>query len=301
MTEDTEGAVLEAPDVEEVVETPEHSDPAPEDALADMRARLSASEQARVAAEQRAAQAGGQAANAQTAALEQAIQATEAKRIQAKANYRAAREAGDIDAEQEASEAAAKASIRLDALKAEQERLKNAPPRQAAPQQQQSVLPGAEAQRWLAEHPKVNTDRVYAAAVTQAHHQAVQSGIEVESPDYFRFCEAELRARFGPNHGKEESAVTETPSRQQQAAPAKPKPQAPASSYATPPGRGNATNARGANDINTIASKLGIDPDVLREFADVNNMPLDKYLKAQADIIAERGGSITYGEGAVLR
>ena len=301
MNDDADGAVIDAPEIEtETAETAHNDSPAPEEALAEVRARLAASEQARIAAERRAAQAGGQAANAQTAALEQAIQATEGRRAQAKANYRAAREAGDIDAEQEASEAAAKASIRLDELRAEQERLKNAPPRQQAQQQPQTTLPGPEAQRWLAEHPKVNTDRAYAAAVTRAHEAAAQSGIEIESPDYFRFCEAELRARFGPNHGKDESAVTETPPRQQQAAPAQ-KPRAPASSYATPPGRGNPTNARGANDINAIAAQLKVTPDDLREFADVNNMPLDKYLKAQAEILAERGGAITYGDGNVLR
>ena len=290
MNEDAEAEVLEAPEVEE-----QHAGPTPEEALAEARQMLADSEAARQAAEQRAQQAGGQAANAQEAALREAIVSTEAALAQARANYRTAREAGDLDAEQQASENASMARLRLEALKGEQQQ------RRAAPQiqQQASPIPGPAAQRWLAEHPKVNTDPVYAAACSEAHYRAVQR-FESESPEYFRFCEAELRARFGDNHGKDEP-VTTPPKQQPQAAAPRQQAKPPASSYATPPGRGNQTNARGDGDINAIAAKLGTDADTLREFAGVNGMTVDQYVKKQAEILSERNTQITYGDGAVFR
>jgi hypothetical protein len=282
--------------------SPEH------DALADIRRQLAESEAARVAAEQRAAQAGGQVANAHNAALEAALSSEESRLNAAKAAYRAAREMGDIDAEVSASEEIAAARPRVDALKMEKQRMaaqRQAPQQPNAPQQQAGRIPGPAARAWMDDHPLINSDPAYANAAEAAHNRAIAGGHEPESPGYFASINRELESRFGENHGR--TAAMTAPPRQQpgRQAPAQQQQQRtrpPASSFATPASRGNPTNARGGADINSIANALGVTADDVREAADFSNMPLDKYLKAQADILAERGSNqITYGNGTVYR
>jgi hypothetical protein len=291
--------VIDEPVTEETTDGP-----APEDVLAEARERLAAAErerdlerQARVDAEARAQQVGHQAQTAQHVALDATIASEEARLAQARANYRAAREAGDYDAEANAMAVISAAAPKLEWLK-DQKARGAAAPAPAAPQQRPSGgnIPGAAAREWMKAHPKLDTDPIYAAAVQAAHDRAVRDHAP-ESPGYFASVNNDLERAFGPDHGKEVTVAAKTP-----------KPRVPASSFGTPPGRGNSEGRGAGASVTEVANALGVAPEDVREFARVSFPRLDdaaaikKYCEHQQAILAERGNhGITLGDGKVYR
>jgi hypothetical protein len=284
----------------------------PEDAVANATARMQEAEaeaarerQARLDAEARAAQAGNAVVGAHTVAVDNALAAEESRLAAARSAYKTARESGDVDAEQVAIEESAAARHRIERLKEQKEQIRRQP---TSPAPQSGGMPGAEAQRWLREHPKSQTDPVYRAALSVVHEQAVRAGLPVESPDYFAFAERELSARFGANHGKDEP-VTSRPNTPGARRPV-------ASSTATPLHRsGGAGGARGTADVRSLLARLneiteGDEPITLTDFeehAQATYPRLDKaeavarYAKAQEEILGQRQSVQNTGNGRIYR
>jgi hypothetical protein len=281
--------------------------PTPEEALAGVREQLAAAEAradqeraARTAAEQRAAQASQATQGAHETTLEARLQSETSRRDSAKARYRAAREAGDIEAEIAANEELSAAVQMVQALTIERGRIAA---QKAAPRpepQNAGNIPGPAASRWLAEHPKISTDASYYAACQSAHEAALRDGCAVESPAYFNHINARLEQQFGPDHGKEGSVQTRPaapaaqPARQNGAR---------ASSVATPPSRG-APQSQARNGVNMaqIAARLGVTEQDCLEAADICNMKPEVWAAKQAEILAQRGPqSAIHGADQVYR
>jgi hypothetical protein len=288
--------------------------PTPEQALAEARQRLAtsesqrqAAEQARQAAEQRAQQAGGAVQSAHEGALETRLNAEKTRLASAERSYRAAREAGDIDAEILASKELAGATHLIAACENEKARLAsqraNAAQQQQQVPQQSSRIPGPAARAWMDDHPKINSDPTYGHAAEQAHNRAIARGHEPESSGYFDSINADLERSFGANHGRDAGMADPPPARQ---APSKP----PASSYSTPRSNGGATTRNGeAADVAKVCdaiSSMGdtrITPEILQEHADASKMSLKDYVASQMQILAERkqGRSGGMGQDIVYR
>lgn len=291
--------------------TADDTQQSPEDALANMGDQLTAAQdaaarerQARIDAEFRAAEATGAARGAHSVAVASAIEAENARLERARASYRTAREAGDLDAEQKAIEESGAARARLERLNEQKTAIERAPQQQ--PQRQAAPEPGPAAKQWLADHPKHATDPVYRAALQVVHDAAVAGGLTVESPQYFDFAERELSTRFGPNHGKD-APVGDQGNRGNGSSTRRPA----ASGTAPGPSRGGSSPQRGTADVNSIAAKLGVPPDEIVAHAIAtyprlaaekgDNEAVARYVKAQEAILSERDDSITVGNGRMYR
>lgn len=284
--------------------------PTPEEALAEAQKRIAAEEDRRRAAErqaeeqrQRAEQAYQEAqrakadvGSAREASLNSAIATAKARRQNAQAIKRAARESGDWDAFDKADEdfADSAADLRmLEAQKQQFEAWKAQQQRQPAQQPQQPTRTdtgySAEAQAWIDRHPRFNTDDDYKALAIAAHGTALEQGIREGTPAYFRHIDDKL-ARFYPEDG------TPNMNGQRRAAPA--------SSTAAPPSRATTPNVgrRVGTDPQSVARAMGIPMDVMAEGARICGMSLEEYAKDQASILNERAngaptGLTTSGEG----
>ncbi len=270
-----------------------HDNISPEDALADVREQLAASQAAaerervaRLAAEQQAQQAAGATAGAHEAALAARLAAEDQKIGTAKAALRAARESGDLDAETDAMQHLASATQMKAAFQAEQARIRSQPAARHQAQPQQQGGQSEAAQRWISEHPRFNTDRYYRATAEAAHFEAVESGIQTDTPAYFAHINRVIAEKYGQEGRQDVPDTRQTPPRQR----------APASSYGTPPARGANGPARDGTDINRIAAEISalgdgqVTPEAIRHHADIAGMKLEDYLKSQAQILAERRG-----------
>jgi len=294
-------------------------DDSPEQVIADMRkqveaanAAADAAREAQRLADERAAQAGSRVQSAQEQQLDALIVGSEAAIASAENAYIAARESGDVAAEVKAQRALASAQVRHDALSGEKARMARtrAQPQtqpQGQPQPAAGRIPGPAARAWMDDHPKINSDPAYANAAEAAHHRAIASGHEPESPGYFQSINSELTRRFGENHGRDE-AVAEPPARRPPlAATLQRQPGPRASSFATPQDRGNSGSRGAPADVQEIARKLNVTRDDVVEAAEYTYPKLDKaeavkrYCAKQAEILAERNSTITYGDGAVYR
>lgn len=146
------------------------------------------------------------------AIIAQALEGAVAEQRAARATIRSARDAGDVDAEMSAVEALSAATFRVTQATAELEAAKSmraAQPQQT--QQQSAYAPSPEAQKWLDEHPRYNTDRVYRGAAHEAHNEAVRQGMPSGSPQYIDYIERVMTAEFGENHGQAQSGGRSQP------------------------------------------------------------------------------------------
>lgn len=283
----------------------------PEDALFNVEAQLRATQeeaarerQARADAESRAAQADNAVVGAHAAAIDGAISAAKSQLDAAERDFIAAREAGDVSAEARANRLIASLAPRLDRLEEQKAQIA----RQPAPQAQPSGgnVPGPDAQRWLAEHPKSRTDPVYRAALGVVHDQAVQAGLAVESPEYFKFAERELAARFGANHGKDEPVNKPNGAGARRPA---------TSSTAAPLSRGGNAGARGASNVRDIVARLnemheGEDPITVADIEEIaqstwpkldRDAAIKRYVESQEQILGQRQSVQNTGNGKHYR
>lgn len=210
--QDDGGGQQAAPSV--TIERPEEI--SPEDALAESRRQLQASQQQTAdarrqarEAQQIAQRASAQAQEATTArvsdrevAVTSVLDGAKAEVTAAKAAYRAAREAGDVDAEIAAQELLASATMRAGAATAELDRIKAAPKPQPQAQPNQQGGPSPEAQAWLDAHPAYNTDRKYKAIANEAHNEALRAGHRDGSQSYVDFIDGVMTEEFGDGHGQ---------------------------------------------------------------------------------------------------
>lgn len=186
----------------------------PEDALAESRRQLQASQQQTAearrqarAAQQQAQHATTQAQEATTArisdreiAVNSVLESAKAEQATARAAKRLAREAGDLDAEMAAEEMFTVATTRMHNATAEIERIKAAP--KPKPPEQQAPTATPETQRWMDEHPAYHTDRRYQALANATHFEAIEAGHPVESPGYFDYVNNALAEVYGEDHGQ---------------------------------------------------------------------------------------------------
>jgi hypothetical protein len=129
------------------------------------------------------------------------LEGAKAEQNAAKMAIRSAREMGDVDAELAAQEAFSGASYRIAQATGELEYLK-AQPRPS--QQRQAGGRTPEAQRWLDEHPRFNTDRKYRGVAIDAHNEAIREGNPEGSPQYVDYIDRVMAQEFGENHGHDD-------------------------------------------------------------------------------------------------
>lgn len=187
----------------------------PEDALADSRQQLQAKDREVAEARRRTREAEHRAEAAQAEAgqvrqsqaqdrqaiVAQAIETATAEQKTARGALIAAQESGDANAMADAVEALSGASSRFNQATGELAWLKAQPaPKQTQPQQSGRTT---EAQRWLDEHPRFNTDRKYRGVAIDAHNEALRSGNKEGSPEYVDFIDNVMAQEFGADHGHE--------------------------------------------------------------------------------------------------
>lgn len=134
----------------------------------------------------------------------------------AKAAMRAARDSGNLDAEMEASENFSKATVRVEALTIEKNQFDAQKPTliESAKKRGEVVATkaparAAEAQKWLDEHPRFETDPMYKADAIQAHNAALAAGISPNSPQYPQYLNTALGRIYGKEHGHEGGSTSQ--------------------------------------------------------------------------------------------
>ncbi len=234
--------------------------------------------------------------SAQKQALEATLAGEDRRIAAARQRYRAAREAGDIEAEDAANDelADARANKRLlerdRAAWEEWEREQQAEaqrrpvPQERAPQAPQQQAPAEQwtdaDRRWLAEHPDFEQDADCEVYVRTAAQRAMQRGISFRSEAFY---EAASRAydRFQQLRSYEQGEAEPQP-QQRQEAPAAPRARQPsAASMAPSPSRGmGGDRRRPAPSIEAVAKRLGTSAEELRSFARAQGQNIDAYVSA---------------------
>lgn len=205
----------EAPTVE-IIEEP----PTPEGALADLHKALAEKDkvikskdgvindlsQGKTRVERELQRAAVVRVNDRRVAVSEAISSATSEKNQAVAAKRAAREAGDIEAELKADEALQAASFRLHSANAELASLpKEGDPASAAGR---VTDPGAQgngvspqAQAWIDAHPRFNSDKGYRDAMLASHAALLRDGVMEGSPAYFRGLDETAAVLDGTGNG----------------------------------------------------------------------------------------------------
>lgn len=162
-----------------------------------------AENRARRATEEAGKQAVGRIAEQQRGAKAELDAATAAKRSAMDA-LRAARDAGDLDAEAKAIDDLTDANVRareaqghvtrIDAL------IKQGAERQGGDRQAHQDADGGESpafRAWKKAHPKFESDKIYRGVAVGAHEQALEDGIIEGSPAYWRFVNKTIADHYG--------------------------------------------------------------------------------------------------------
>lgn len=227
----------------------------PEDALAETQRQLKESDQRNAdarrqqrEAEERARRAEAAAAQATTTqqsgrltAVTSAVDTAKALKAAALAQYKAAREAGDIEAEVQANDHLSVANTELMRAQTELEWLKSQPAPAAQPQPQAG--PSDAAKRWIEDHPEFNVAGAYRRAALGAHEEAVARGLRTDSQDYVDYIDQIMANEFGEGHGKGQSQ------RQQKEPPVRDRSNT--RSDAAPPSRSSAGGQSGWREVVT--------------------------------------------------
>lgn len=128
------------------------------------------------------------------AALKAELESAKTARDAASAAYRAARESGDLDSEQAAIELLTAANVNIRQGEADLARHGAAPradggaaPQPPAQPSGQKFTPATQA--WIDAHPQFLTDPAYRAACAGADQLARARGLDVDTPEYFRYVE----------------------------------------------------------------------------------------------------------------
>lgn len=283
---------------EEEVQTPEQLAEEHKRQIDELTRQAQADRAAKLESDRRAAEMADKAKAAQTdafSAQEKAIASqleTQERLVQqAKASMRAARDAGDFDAEEKAMDSLTDAKVAISTLNNQKAYLetvkKQAPPPQSQQSQQsqpqQEVYRGRHgfskaSEEWIDKHPEFDSDPFYKTMVISAAQAAVQDGCVADSPQFFRFIETTVSKAF----------PAQPPQQQQQ----QQRPRPPASSVGAPQSRTGANagaSQQQTQQVNAaaVAKALNVTVDDLQQFAKINKMPLDKYLAEQVAILEE--------------
>ena len=284
--------------------------PEPDEAVAAMARRAQAAEERAAALEaERTAwqkerddltrtktEAESRGVNAQKQALLTEISAVDRQILAARQRRRAAREAGDLDAEDTAIDEATQAVARKQLLErdkvawddweaqqaAEAEAAKSRRAAEPAPETRQQPT-GARLtpkdEEWVGAHPEFKEDRRCERWIRAAADQAISDGVTRGSTAFYRELSAaydeyqDLNRRRGAEPEPEPEQRRETPTRRSQPS---------AASMGTPPSRGNGgqNGSRGAQvSAAAVAKRLGVTEDEMRSFA---RGDYNKYVQTQA-------------------
>lgn len=190
----------------------------PEAALADSREQLQAkdrqvadarriardADQRRVAAEAEVQRARETQVVDRQSVVAQAMETAKAEQSAARIALRTAQETGDAEAMASAVEALSGATYRFSQANGELDHLKAMPKPQARPPQQQSGR-STDAQRWLDEHPRFETDRKYRGVAIDAHNEAIAKGNREGSREYVDYIDRVMTDEFGEGHGRDDN------------------------------------------------------------------------------------------------
>ncbi|MBM7047569.1 hypothetical protein [Rhizobium lusitanum] len=141
------------------------------------------------------AQVRNTAVSAEMMALDNAIANVEHERNDAKQKYRLAMEAGDFEAAADAQAAISEVAVKAQRMKegkAALERRSEDAKQKSDPIEQYVTGMTATSASWVRSHPDMFLNDAKRSYVIAAHHKAVESGISIDSDDYFDFIEKEM-------------------------------------------------------------------------------------------------------------
>jgi hypothetical protein len=210
--------------------------------VAEARRVAREADQRRQAAEAQVIQAQEGRVNDRQTVVAQALEGAKSEQAAAKLAIRSAREMGDVDAELAAQEAFQGSTYRIAQATGELEYLRAQPRPSAQPQR---TGRSAEAQQWLDDHPRFNTDRVYRGVATDAHNEALREGHSEGSRSYVDYIDQIMTREFGEGHGQAED--------NQQGARPMAQPARRPGSTSLPPSRGGGTGS----GWKTVKTELG--------------------------------------------
>jgi len=138
----------------------------------------------------------------------------------AKARYREATEAGDTDGIIAAQEEISRAVAQMERLTGHQPQTlprsdpeyfnRYAPQQEQKDQQNQRVGPSEQALEWRKRNPWFDNDVTMQAFALGVHRQLVDNGVEVDTPDYYKAIDKEVRSRFPERFKREASRRQDT-------------------------------------------------------------------------------------------
>ena len=176
-----------------------------------------------------------------------------------KANYRAARESGDIDSEADIQMEMSANAAKLMQLEQGKQALEVAPkeeapsPYAADPVEALASQLSSRSADWVRAHPEFATNQNQFNKMLAAHNLAVADGIEPDSPEYFESVETTLRIRQQPQAEYQEPTHEAAQVTQRRTAP----PAAPVSRSSGPPGT-KPNRVTLSADEREIASMMGM-------------------------------------------
>lgn len=130
----------------------------------------------------------------------QAMETAKVEQASARTAMKNAQEMGDAEGMAAAVEALSGATYRFSQASGELEYLKAQARVQPRPQPTQSGR-SPDAQRWLDEHPRFNSDKAYQGRAIVAHNDALAAGLPDGSREYVEYIERELTSHYGEGHG----------------------------------------------------------------------------------------------------
>lgn len=162
---------------------------------AEQREQQSRAENAQLRDAQAAAQT--RATQERAGRLAHEIDSANADITSAQMAYRAAREAGDVDAEFKAQQQLNNAQYRLNSAKGEQSAQPKEPTTEQRQQQVQQPTFRPEVQAWIDRNPRFNTDLAFKETAINAHHASKLQGIVENSAEYFDYVDRVIAEQHG--------------------------------------------------------------------------------------------------------
>lgn len=195
-------------------------------------------------------------------ALEATITAEQQRVENARSARRAAREAGDFDAEQKAEDILHDASFNLRVASGNKTAFEQryGKPGDGVPRQQQQTEtrqgngPTTEAQRWIDTHPRFNSDPEYKADALASHQLAMDNGRAEGSQAYIDFIDQRMARLYGANHGRGDNTTARgaQPRSRSDASTAAPRSGAGGNDLSTGDGKMRFTHAQGTLELRQI-------------------------------------------------
>jgi hypothetical protein len=140
--------------------------------------------------------------------INSALSAAEMARKTADTAWRAAKQAGDIDAEAEALDMLAEAKLEIKTWTSEKQKFDAQKPQLLEQAKNTAAGPAndpendARSAQWISDHPKFNTDAKYKQRALDLHAAAIARGLVGGSPGYINYLDDGLTELYGEDHGK---------------------------------------------------------------------------------------------------